>query len=87
MGILRYENSKWNVYSLMADGQEFTTGGKDIRTDGETIAWFTKGSNFVEFSVWQRVREPHTTERYVARELASTKQIFDEIFAKRVAQR
>jgi len=85
-GILRYENSKWNVYHLMANGDEFTQRGYDVRTDGDTIAWYTKGSNFEEFEVWQRISGEYVTDRSLARELTRIKPIFDDILIKRASK-
>ena len=85
-GHLRYEGSAWNVYRLDSNGAEFSSSGPQIRTDGDTIAWYTKGSNFEEFTIWQRITGEQPADKYVARELVRMKTLVDELIAKRTAR-
>jgi hypothetical protein len=85
-GIFRYENSKWKLYVLDSDGNEFVSGGDDIRTDGDTLALYTKGTNFEEFVVWQRISGEHVTEKYLARELSRMKALLERLLTKRASK-
>jgi hypothetical protein len=85
-GLLRYENAKWNLYRLTTEGEEFTVSGEDIRIEGDTIAKYTKGSNFEEFVVWQRIIGEHVTDKYLARELSRVETIYGPILAKRASK-
>jgi outer membrane protein OmpA-like peptidoglycan-associated protein len=74
-GFLRYENSQWKFYWTVDSDNKIgiTSVGEDIRTDGDTIAWYTKRTNFEEFVVWQRISGKHVTEKDLARTLSDMK--------------
>jgi hypothetical protein len=84
-GHLRFERSTWNNYALDIYGKEFVSSGHQIKTDDDTIAWYTKGSNFEELRVWQKIIGDQAPDRYIARELTKMKTLVDELLAKRAA--
>ena len=54
IGNFRYENGQWNVYDFKEDGSESKVTGDEVKTNGELLAWYRRGPDFEEFTVWKR---------------------------------
>ncbi len=80
--LLRYENNTWNLYRLTDDGSEVQTTGVVIRTDGNRLVWYSRGSSSEELVVWERKQNSDVQDQFLGEELSRTQKIASRRFIK-----